>query len=107
MSGFRSQGVGAAACAKAVVVSAVSAAAKRKLLVENPFIVILPAAEISLSCPVFGQITNVVIPSMAPSLHHRALAITSLLRLCDFPHGAWRLCSPFDLETLYCEKPHS
>jgi hypothetical protein len=80
MSGFNSQGVGAAACANAEVVSAVSAAVIKKLLVENRIIVILPAAENSLSCPLFEQITNVIIPSMAASPHHAWRSPFS----CDF-----------------------
>src|SRR3954454_616388 len=80
MSGFSSHGAGAAACANAEVVSAASAAAIKKLLVENPVIVILPAAENSLSCPVIEQITNVVIPSMPPSPHHASRSPFS----CDF-----------------------
>src|SRR5882724_5110413 len=73
MSGFSSQGVGPAPCANAAAVSAVNAvnaAAVKRLLVESPVIVILPAAVTSLSCPVFEQITNAVIPSMAPLPHH-------------------------------------
>src|SRR5580700_3330258 len=43
MSGFSSQGVGAAACARAGVASALSAAATRNVFVENLVIVILPS----------------------------------------------------------------
>ena len=42
MSGFSSQGVGAAACANADVVSAVSAAAIKRVLVENRVILHAP-----------------------------------------------------------------
>src|ERR1700730_2845176 len=42
MSGFSSQGVGAAACASADVASALSAAASRNVFIENLVIAILP-----------------------------------------------------------------
>jgi hypothetical protein len=42
MSGFSSQGVGAGLCANADVESAVSAAAIKNVLVENPVIIAAP-----------------------------------------------------------------
>jgi hypothetical protein len=54
MSGFSSQGVGAAACARAGVASVLKAAATTNVFVENLVILILPKiilAKIMLSKP--------------------------------------------------------
>src|SRR5258707_8967497 len=64
MSDFSSQGVGAAACASAVDVSALNAAAIKKVLIEILVIVVPPSGQNWLLAYRFEQITNAVIPSI-------------------------------------------
>src|SRR5258707_14469087 len=67
MSGVSTHGVGAAACAKADVASADSAAAIKRVLVENRVIIILPGGRslrVFVGPPVIEQTTNAVLPSI-------------------------------------------
>src|ERR1700674_411671 len=95
MSGFSSQGVGAACSANAVVVRTASAAATQKLLqkllVENRVILHAPS---NRSREVDGpsvseQITN----SIVTSTSWIARPTRGVLRLCDFPLQTSRLSS--------------
>src|SRR3981189_580310 len=99
MSGVSTHGVGAAACAKADVASADSAAAIKRGLVENPVIIILPVARalrVLVGPPVIEQTTNAVLPSIRRG--HSPQRVTLDFRLWDFPLPASRLCSGFSLE---------
>src|ERR1700716_91141 len=64
MSDFSSQGVGAAACAKADDGSAPNAAAIKKVLIEILVIVVPPSGQNRLLPHRFEQITNAVAPSI-------------------------------------------
>src|SRR5258708_30465207 len=67
MSGVSTHGVGAAACAKADVASADSAAAIKRVLVENRVIIVLPGGRslrVFVGPPVIEQTTNAVLPSI-------------------------------------------
>jgi hypothetical protein len=87
MSGFNSHGVGA--CANADVVSAVSAAAIKRVLVENPVILPSPIDRSEKVGHIVEQITNVILPSTC------RFAASPSIRLCDFPPSASRLSSGF------------
>src|SRR5260370_40069412 len=98
MSGVSTQGVGAAASANADVVSAVSAAAIKKLLVANLVILVLPGGRSSqlVGLPMLEQTTNAIHPSICPV--HSWRRATLDFRLCDFPHPTSRLSFGFSLE---------
>src|SRR5712691_12844943 len=94
MSGVSTHGVGSAACAKADVASADSAAAIKRVLVENRVIIVLPGGRslrVFVGPPVLEQTTNVVLPSIRRV--HSPAPITLSFRLCDFPLPASRLSS--------------
>src|SRR5258708_17565509 len=87
MSGVSTHGVGAAACAKADVASADSAAAIKRVLVENRVIIILPGGRslrVFVGPPVIEQTTNAVLPSIRRSSSPPPRA----LYLCSFEFSA-------------------
>src|SRR5712671_912524 len=83
MSGLSTHGVGAAACAKADVASADSAAAIKRVLVENPIIIILPGGRslrVFVGPPVVEQTTNAVLPSIRRVHSPQRVTLDSSLR---------------------------
>ena len=101
MSDFSSQGVGAALARMRTSVSAPSAAAIKKVLVENPVIVILPAGRNGRR-----PILNKSRTSLFRQYDAAVRRITRALRLCDFPLPTSRLCSGFRSRTSHCQKRH-
>src|SRR5882757_5051511 len=100
MSGVSTHGVGSAACAKADVASADSAAAIKRVLVENRVMIILPGGrslKVFVGPPVLEQITNAILPTIRRV--HSPQRATLDFRLCDFPPPTSRLSSDFSLET--------
>src|SRR5437016_3715783 len=77
MSDFSSQGVGAAACAKAGDASMPNAAVMKKVLIEILVIVVPPGGRNRLLPQRFEQITNAVTPSIRRDVRPSRF-------LCDF-----------------------
>src|SRR5450759_2349265 len=96
MSGASTQDVGLAASAKAEVVSAVSAAAIKKVLVENPVILHAPKKLRRLA-----NLLNKSRTSLSRQYDEPIRRSPRPGRLCDFPRPAWRLCSGFSLEQFF------
>src|ERR1700682_2953724 len=98
MSGVSTQGVDAAACANADVVSAVSAAAIKRGLVENLVIMHAPSNRSEIvGRPRLEQITNAIAASIRRVFSPQRASIS----LYDFPHPSSRLCSGFGLEPVF------
>src|ERR1700752_833738 len=99
MSGFSSHGVGAALCAKAEVESAASAAASKRLLVENRVILSSPG----IGPKKFG-VPPIILNKSRTSLLRQYDDTTSRFaavrhsRLWDLPPPASRLCSGSGLD---------
>src|SRR6266481_163911 len=98
MSGVRTHGVGAAACANADVVSAVSAAATKRVLVENLVIMHSPSNRSKKLAP-----AHFLNKSRTPLSRQYDYSIrrSRRLGLCDFPLPASRLSSGFGLESVF------
>src|SRR5438105_15574764 len=77
MSGFSSQGVGAAPCANAQLENPVRTAAVKTDFVETLVIVILPAALSGLSPHVLNKSRTALCRQLAPSTHHTGLETLS------------------------------
>src|SRR5665647_598099 len=100
MSGFSSHGVGAGLCAKAEFVSAVSAAASKRVLVENPVILQSPSNRSEkIRRPV--NVLNKSRTSLSRQYEEPIRRSARRLRVCDFPYPASRLSSPFGLEPVF------
>src|SRR6267378_188816 len=100
MSGLSTHGVGAAACAKADVASADSAAAIKRVLVDIRVIIVLPGDRFKSFCrpAIFEQITNAILRSIRRVYSPQRASLD--FRLCDFPLPASRLSFDFSLESL-------
>src|SRR5271165_6425627 len=106
MSGFSSQGVGAAACANADVASTLRAAAINRIFVEKVSVVrLLVEVFVMIILPTMTFLNKSRTSSLRQyNLPSQAAFTTCLgphtraIRLCDFPYPASRLSSPFGLE---------
>src|SRR5665647_3252885 len=100
MSGFSSQGVGLAASANADVVSAISAAAVKRVLVENLVILLAPSNRSEKVGPAMAvrRFLNKSRTSIARQHHGPVHRSARRSRLWDLPRPASRLCSGLGLE---------
>jgi hypothetical protein len=102
MSGFSSQGVGAGLCAKADVESAVSAAAIKSVLVENPVIIAAPGKlPNNLASANFLNKSRTLRPRQYDGPIGRSTPPTH----CDFAKPSSRLSCGFGLEAVFAIAP--